>query len=185
VPKDSKKYLKVVYGTEAMIMNVSKLIILLVITLLIGSFVQTLAVLVGFNIIRHWAFGLHASSGIGCTVGSILLFVGMPFLLRGFEINNLIVTAVFALIIVLLWFYAPADTASRPLVGKKTRKKFKKLTIISAVLLLAVLLFISDGNIKAMVTLGAVYEAISILPLTYKILQKSMNNYRKYEGATQ
>jgi len=180
-PKEDKDFLKLVYGTEVMIINISKLAIVIAIALWLGVLPHTIALLAGFNVIRRYAFGLHATNGTVCTAVSVIMFIGVPYLLKDMMISSLTALCIFGFILLSLYLYAPADTESRPLVGEKKRARLKKRAVISGLLLMSVVLLLPDGGIKTMLILGAVYETVSILPLSYKILKRRMNNYDKFE----
>lgn len=179
--REGKEYLKLLYGMEVIVTNVVGIIIFLTISLLLGILVQSIAVLIGFNVIRRFASGVHAGNMTGCSLSSTLLFNITPWVLKGLTIHNLVVASVFGVILLLLFLYAPADTEAKPLVGKRKRARLRKCALIAGTLLLLGTLVIPDGNLKAFLTLGAVYEAIAILPITYMVLNKKYRNYLQYE----
>lgn len=178
---EGKDYLKLLYGMEVIVTNVFSLTILFVLSLILGTLIQSVAVLVGFNVIRRNASGAHAANSISCGLSSSVLFIIVPWLLRGYTIDNFVVAPVFCTIMTLLCLYAPADTESKPLVGKKKRARLRKHALIAGALLMAVTLLIGDNSLKTWFTLGAVYETISILPITYRVLNKKYRNYKYYE----
>jgi accessory gene regulator B len=57
----------------------------------------------------------------------------------------------------------------------------RKKAVICGVALMAVTLLIPDNSIKTLLTLGAVFQTVMILPITYKILKRSERNYEEYE----
>lgn len=186
VHRDGNDFLRLVYGMEVFIMNASKLLIVFILSHLLGIFIYTISVLVGFNFARRAAHGLHASNSTACTVSSILLFIAVPYLLKDVAIGSIAVLLIFCVVILLLFLYAPADTESRPLVGRKKRARLKKRAVISGITLMLGTLLIGEvstvsGGIQTMLTLGAVYEVVSVLPLTYGILNKNYRNYEQYE----
>ncbi|MCL1877862.1 MAG: accessory gene regulator B family protein, partial [Defluviitaleaceae bacterium] len=83
-----------------------------------------------------------------------------------------------------LVLYAPADTKARPLIGKQLRDSFKRKAVFCGFLLMGVALLIPNGNVKFLLSVGAAYQTICILPLTYKILKRSVKNYEAYEQRT-
>jgi len=179
--REGNDYLRLVYCMEAFIMNVSKLFIILMIALVLGSLHYTIAVLIGFNAIRRTAFGAHASSSAMCTLSSTALFVILPYFIRNFAIGNVAVLLIFTVIMLTIILYAPADTEARPLVSHKKRMLYKKQTVLSGLIVMLIALITKDCVMKTMLTLGSIYEGVSILPITYRILSKQYNNYLKYE----
>lgn len=132
-------------------------------------------------IIKRYSFGLHALNSTVCTIVSCILFVVLPWLLQGFFINNAIVVAAFTPIVVCLRLYAPADTKARPLIGQKLRARLKRNAVVCGVVLMVLTLLVPSETVKFLLTLGAVYQTVSVLPVTYKILKRGWNNYEKYE----
>lgn len=179
--KEGLAYKKVVLGFELMFMNVTKLVVIFLLSALLGVIPQTLLVLVGFNVIRRTAFGVHALSSLGCTVVSVVMFVAIPFVIRGTPLPLYVIAAALAFVVVSVCLFAPADTEARPIIGADKRKKLRVHSIIAALLLTAVVLALPYDEVKNMVTLGAVYEAVFILPITYLTLGRRRNNYARYE----
>ena len=179
--KEGLELKKMAYGMEVMLINISKLVIIYLLSWALGLLVQSLIVHVAYVLIKRYSFGLHALNSTVCTVVSCCLFVFIPWLLYGVEVGNLAVAGVFAVIIFCLWRYAPADTEARPLVGAKIRARNKKKAVIFGVVLMTAALLVPSDSIKFLILLGAAYQAVSILPLTYKILKRSERNYEAYE----
>lgn len=179
--KEGIEKTKLQYGLEIIIIDLSKVAVVLLIALLLGTLFQTVVVLMSFNVVRFKAYGVHARNAEECLIGSIILFAMLPFGFSFINLSNTIVAICFAYVFIVLFLYAPADTKNTPIVGEKRRKKFKVQSIFISFVLLIITLLTHDNNIKTLICLGAVIEAISLLPITYKILGKSRNNYEKFE----
>ena len=175
------EFTKMVIGIEAFIINVVKLLIIYLLAAILGVIPSTLVIHGAFALIKRYSLGLHALSVTMCAVVSCLLLVIVPWLLQGVTINNIVVVSAFAPIMFSLYLFAPADTKARPLIGKKLRTSHKRKTLICGALLLGITLLIPNESVKFLLTLGAVYQVIAILPLTYKILKRSEKNYEKFE----
>jgi len=174
---------KLALGMEILLINVSKLIIIYLLAAMLGVVVQTAILQAGYMLIKRYSFGLHALNSTVCTVVSCFIFVIVPWLLNGVGVGNVVVIAVFVPVIWCLYRYAPADTKARPLVGLKTRKRLKKRAVICGIVLMAIALLSPDQEISFLLTLGAVYQCIGILPFTYRLLKRSEKNYEAYERA--
>ena len=179
--KDGVELQKMILGMEILIINISKLIIIYVLAAIIGIVLQALLIQRSYALVRRYSFGLHALNSTVCTVVSCLLFVMLPWGLLYVGIGNIAVLAIFIPVILCLYLYAPADTKARPLVGRKLRAKLKIKAIVCGVFIMIITLLVPNESVKLLLTLGAVYQAISILPLTYKILKRSVRNYEIYE----
>jgi accessory gene regulator B len=172
---------KMVVGIEIFLLTVSKLFVIYTLAIILDVVFYTLVIQGAFTLIKRYSLGLHALSSTVCTVVSCFMFVIMPWLLRGMAINNATVIGAFAIIILCLHLYAPADTKARPLIGKRLRASFKRKAIISGILLMGASLLMPSEAVKFLLTTGAAFQVITILPITYKILKRSVRNYETYE----
>jgi accessory gene regulator B len=166
---------------EILLRNIPKLILMIVFAVVLGILPLTLATWLPFAFIRRYASGLHAGSDFSCTIVSLLMFVAAPFALQGFIINEIILLCSFVVMGLGFYKYAPADTVARPIIGAKKRARLKKQTVLVFVLIFAVTLAFQNEMLYGYIALGCLYALIVILPLTYKILKRSVKNYEQYE----
>ena len=182
--KEGLELEKMVLGMEIFLINVSKLIIIYSLAAWLGILMLTFATHVAFAVVKRYSFGLHAQNSTVCTVVSCSMFVFIPLLLSDLRIdNNVVVAAVFAAVIFVLYRYAPADTKARPIIGARLRKQLNRRAVVCGMSVAATALLIPNESLKLSLVLGAVYQSISILPITYKILRRSERNYENYECA--
>ena len=187
IGKEGLAYTKMVLGMEIMIINVSKLIIIYLLAAVIGIVPQTVLLHGAYVVVKRYSFGLHALNSTVCTVVSCMLFVLVPWLTQmlGLGVGNAVVIPAFAAVVLCLYKYAPADTKARPLVGKKLRAGLRKRAVACGVILFVAALLVPNYEVKLLLTLGAVFQCVSILPITYKILKRSVRNYENYEPREQ
>lgn len=183
VQREGLELTKIAYGIELLLISISKLVVVYTLAIITGVLMQTLIIQGAFSLLKRYSFGLHALNSTICTLISCALFVFIPLLLTGRGIGNGVVIVAFIPLIFLLYMYAPADTKARPLVGSRLRTNLKIRAIICAFMLFALTILMPDESIKLLLTLGAAYQCILILPFTYKILRRSERNYEKYEQA--
>ena len=181
--KEGLELQKMELGMEIILINVSKLIIIYTLAAWLGVLWQTLTVHSAFILIKRYSFGLHALNSTVCTLISCLMFVVAPMMLNGVGISNVGVAAAFLVIISVLYRYAPADTKARPLIGTSLRALLKRKTVVCGLIVMAAALLVPNEAFKLLLVLGAAFQSISILPLTYKILKRSEKNYEAYECA--
>lgn len=172
---------KIKYGIEVILINLSKFIILMVISYFFKIMPHTLLIMVSFGLVRKSAFGLHSQNSIICTLICVLSFSGGVYISKYYPLETKSIVYIFVVMITLFMKYAPADTKRRPLIGRKFRNKLKRKTLITTLLLFAIILKINNQTINTLITLGVVMECICILPITYKILGRRYNNYEQYE----
>lgn len=173
--------IKLQYGIEIVILSAAKLIVVFAIALILGIFVETLVVIISFNITRSSAYGVHATTSMGCLLSSLLIILPSTMLVKNIQMTNWQVLMGFIIMTVLLGIYAPADTEKRPIIGRQIRKQLKKRTIVISLILGMVTLLIPFGSIKSLMVLGATIEVITVLPITYRLLKQRRDNYEEHE----
>ena len=169
--------LKIKYGLEGIYLTITKIIIILLIGF-IFKFLDTLIItLIFFNILRFFAFGMHAKESWQCLLMSIILFNGLPYLLLNISINNYIFYFISLFSIISFLLFAPSDTEKRPLTNKKKRIIRKISSII--VSFIYILLYFYFTNIRVPILCSLLIESIMINPISYKLFGLSYNNYKK------
>ena len=181
VKKEGTDVQKMVLGMEILLHNIPKLLLTLIIAFAVGILPLTLITFLPFVGIRRYAAGLHAENSITCAVMTLLMFVAVPYALQGIFLNEIVLIALFATLAAALYKYAPADTASRPIIGKNKRLKLKRKSVIVCVVTLILALMLRAEAFYVYVAAGATFAVITALPQTYKLLGRSTNNYEKYE----
>ncbi|MBD7910109.1 MULTISPECIES: accessory gene regulator B family protein [Clostridium] len=172
---------KLVYYIYVLYVNITKMVIILAIACLLNIFKEVFIIWAFFAIQRKFAFGIHSSNSISCTIVSILIFIGGGLVNKYFTLPIYIVYLIYAMVLLAYIIYAPADTESRPLVGKKLRKKFKIKTIVTFTFLFALVMILNSHQIKTLFAISALAETISILPITYKVFKRRYNNYEYFK----
>lgn len=171
-------YERIRYGLEGIYLTVSKLIIIIVLSVILKITKELILVLLFFNIIRFPAFGVHADKSTVCLITSAVLILGLTYLF--YKIN--ITLSIKSIISIICFFnyplFAPADTLKRPLTNKRKRKYRKIFACVLAFIYTLIVIFF-DNNISTAIFTGLVLEAIMINPLTYKLYGMPYNNYKK------
>jgi accessory gene regulator B len=180
--KKDTDLLKMTLGIEILLHNIPKLILMVLSAVLAGVLLHTLLTWLSFACVRRYACGIHAGNSINCTFITLLLFVAGPYILKDVYIGTGAFVIIFAFVVLGLYKYAPADTAARPIFGKKRRASLKKKAVISGIVAAVLTLVFLQESFYVFVAAGAVYATVLILPLTYVLLKRSMNNYEKYDG---
>jgi len=156
-----------------------------VLAISLGVLWQTLAINLSFMLVKRYSFGVHALSSRLCTLICCITFVFVPWVatIQGLGINHVITVVAFSTVIIILYKYAPADTKARPLVGTQARSHLKKKAVVCGLILMLLAILVSSDSIRLMLVLGAAFQSIALLPITYKLLKRSEKNYEKYEHA--
>lgn len=177
---DQDKLDEIKYGLEGIYLSVTKTIVILLVTLVLGIFKEAVIVLLFFNFLRMFAFGLHAKESWQCWISSSIIFIGIPYICIYLNLNNIIHYIIISLSILTYIIYAPSDTVKRPLIRKNRRLKFKLLTML--VSLIYIITFIKTNNIfiHNVITATMLLEAVLIHPLTYRVFNLPYKNYERY-----
>ncbi len=181
--KEGLELMKMKLGVEIIFINVTKFLIVFTAAALFGLLKEALFMSLIFGSVRKSAFGLHAKNSIVCTLVTFLMFVGGSYISHSIKLNNYLILLIFTVLNILLFKYAPADTENHPILGRKLRKKLRKEAVTVGILLMCLAMIVSNQLIKSLIVLSVGYEVISILPITYKILNRGYKNYEKLERA--
>lgn len=171
---------EIMYGVEGIYLTITKTIIIFALALLFKIAKELLFLLIAFNFIRLFAFGMHANNSITCLIFSSLMFIGGAFICKYVTISKPVLYALYLFSLIFISIYSPADTVKRPLIKKKKRIRFKILSILTVIIYAIISLFIKDNLIINYLIIGLLIECILISPITYKIFKMPYRNYKNY-----
>lgn len=171
---------EIMYGVEGIYLTITKTIIIFALAFLFKIAKELLFLLIAFNFIRLFAFGMHANNSIACLIFSSLMFIGGAFICKYVTISKPVLYALYLFSLIIISIYSPADTVKRPLIKKKKRIRFKILSIITVIVFATISLFIKDNQIINYLIIGLLIECILISPITYKIFKMPYKNYKNY-----
>ena len=177
---DQDKLEEIRYGLEGIYLSITKVIVILFITFLLGIFKEALMVLLFFNFLRMFAFGLHAKESWQCWISSSILFIGIPYLCIYINISCIVHYILISLSILIYILYAPSDTVKRPLIKKYRRIKFKILTLLVSIIYILIFIKTNDLFIHNVITSSMLLEAVLIHPFTYRVFNLPYKNYERY-----
>ncbi len=173
---------KLRYGINQTVTSITKSALIFLAAFIIGVLPYTLIAVLSFNLLRHRAFGLHSIKQGRCTAYSVMFFVVIPYFIQGIDMELWPILLIYMSMAVAMLAFAPADTERRPLVGKERRAKFRRDAVIITVVLMLASCLIPFAAARVFLTYGALMETVTILPVIYKIMGRTYNNYEKYEN---
>lgn len=180
-PNYSKEKIEeIMYGIEGIYLTITKTIIICLLALILGILKELIVLLIAFNFIRLFAFGMHANKSWICLIFSSALFLGGAYLCKIIIIPNIVCYILYTIILIIISIYSPADTVKRPLIKKKRRIKFKILSIITVLVYFVITILIKNNLIINSLIIGLLIECILILPITYKTFKMPYKNYINY-----
>lgn len=171
---------EIMYGVEGIYLTITKTIIIFGIAIILGIVKELVFVLLAFNFIRLFAFGMHADKSWICLIFSSSLFIGVSFLCKYIVLNRETLIILYIIAFILIALFSPSDTVKRPLINKKKRIRFKILSIIITIIYFVIPFFINNNLIINSLIFGLLIECILISPWTYKIFNMPYNNYKTY-----
>ena len=171
---------EIMYGLEGIYLTITKTIIIFFIAFILGITKELFFLLVAFNIIRLFAFGMHADSSSVCLLFSSFIFLSSAFICKYVTFDIKIVYLLYLIIFLIISIYAPADTIKRPLVIKKKRIRWKILSIFTTIIFLITTILLNNRMVTNYLLLGLIIECILILPTTYKLFKMPYCNYKNY-----
>lgn len=166
------------YGLEGIYLTYTKMIIILTLAIILNMFKEVVSILLFFNIIRYFGFGVHARKSSECLISSIISFIVLPYILLRVNMNNLTILIIGGICIIDFILFAPADTIKRPFKNKKKKMIRKILTLIVAIIYILLSLIIENGIISKIFIISVIIEAFMVNPITYKLLKQPFNNYK-------
>lgn len=171
---------EIMYGIEGIYLTISKTVIIFFIAFLLGVAKELFLLLLAFNFIRLFAFGMHADKSYICLLFSTSLFIFGTFLCKYIYLSNLLIYVLYFVALIIIILYSPADTVKRPLINKKKRKRFKIISIVSVLIYFVITLIVTNKLLINCLIIGLLIECILILPITYKLFKMPYRNYKKY-----
>lgn len=169
------------YGLESIYLTNTKIIIIFLLSIILGIFKEVLIMLLSYNVIRLFAFGLHSKNSIGCLITSIILFIGGAYVSVYLYIPRIVKIVGAFIFTILISLYAPADTEKRPLINRNKRIIYKVLSIIISIIMSFYFIIYYKRTLSNYLFIGLMEEVIMILPVTYKLSGVPFNNYKTYK----
>lgn len=177
---DDDKLAVIKYGLESIYILITKTIIILLISYLLGLLKQTVIFLVCYNFIRIPSFGLHATKSWICLVSSLLIFIILPFICTVITIPMYLKIIIGLIGLAFIIKNAPADTYKRPIISKKRRMFFKVCSSIVTIAMILFSLFIEDQFLANSLLFSIILQCFMISPTVYKFFKLPYNNYKRY-----
>lgn len=142
------------YGLLGLYSMLTKTIVIVLLSILLGIFKEFILFLIFYSILRSVGYGTHAKSNIMCWISSTLLLIGLPYIFMLININLSTKIIIWSICFISYILFCPADTEKRPMINKKRKLKFKLFIIFISVLYLVLIInynLISNYIIAAMI----------------------------------
>lgn len=171
---------KIKLGIEILYHNIIKVVLLLTAAACLGITKEIIILTIVFSFLRRYAFGLHAETGLGCTISTLIIFPAGVYASRLISLDNYWLIICYMLLIPLAYKYAPSDTEAHPLLDKDLRKSLRNKSVLVCALYCAVSFLTPVQPFRTLILVGVIFEIVSLHPFTYKIMKRRYKNYEKY-----
>lgn len=177
---DQREENRMAYGLELLLGEIVKWIILLGLAIIMGIWSEVIIITVSASILRLASGGEHCNEYYRCMVGGTIWFLSLGWGVRYVNMSIteggllIIAAASFIAAIILLALYAPGDTENKPIKNENERTKFKRLSLILAVVYLVVMMGTAQTEaaqwVCLPVTVGMLAQVFTVTPLGYRFL---------------
>ena len=161
------------YGLELIVGEMPKTILLFVVSFFLGIGWYMIFAYVALMPYRMMSGGFHLHTHLGCIMGSIIVYYGNIYLSKFLILDNIqkyILIGLSLLFgILMVSFYAPADTENVPIISKKERKMKKILSYVTLILTLIAATFIQDSVLANILIIGVIIQTLCITRIIYKL----------------
>ncbi len=178
---DTDKLEEIKYGLESIYILISKSIIIFTCAILLNIFKEMIILLLFYNLLRMFGFGIHASKSWICLTSSLLIFIIVPYICKYIYIPIYIKILLLLIGICTIIMYAPADTHKRPILKVKKRVFYKYTTFIISLIFSYITLKTNNQLLSNLIISSIIIECIMIHPLTYKTANMPYNNFKTYK----
>lgn len=178
---DKIKQEELKYGLVGIYLLISKLIVILILSIILGIFKEVIIFTIIYIPIRAVSFGLHATKSWICLIVSTLLFVGLPFISKYILLPTYIKSIIGIISIIMMYKNSPADTHKRPIINKNRRLFFKYSSVIIAIIYTELSMFINNTFIINCLLFSLIIQCFLTSPLIYKIFKLPYNNYKNFK----
>lgn len=161
------------YGLQIIIGEIPKLITIFLVAYILGIFKLTILSIIIVTPYKMFSGGVHLKTHIGCAIATSISYMGPALLSKIIVLNQIekyvVILTLWIFSMIMIKFYAPADTEEVPILRKKDRKFKKIMSYITMNLTLIVSLFINNPIISNLIIFSVLIQTMSITRIIYKI----------------
>lgn len=161
-PRSEIEKIKMRYGMEVVLDNVSKLIGFILISALLGCLKKTMILLLVFGLLRLFAGGVHMDSSLACFFVTGLIVVGGSVVSINYQADRLFFVFIMGILCILAYIYAPSGTIEHPV--KPEDRMGAKYRTLFLMFIYGGVGFLASDLIMTLIMIGSTCEIITILP---------------------
>lgn len=164
------------YGIELLLSSVVNLILVLMIGTYFFGILKTIAFILVFCPLRQFSGGFHANSYLGCSIGFLVLFLGIGSVIQFIEYGWICFLICIVLICFIL-FISPIDTENKRLDHGLREKCKKRIRLILGIELITVVILFSLGQTEFLQIAVAALSVESFLLGLGQIVNRRRDKY--------
>lgn len=184
---DDEKAEIIFYGIQLIVGEIPKIFLMFGLGIILGLWWQTLLAFFLLLPYKSVSGGFHLKTHLGCILCTNLVYCGNAYLSTIWNFPSetakyLTILAIWIFGMIMVSFYAPADTENLPILTKKERKSKKILSYLFLTINMIVAFAIPNTVIANLIIIGTTIQTISITKIAYKIT-KNKYGYEEYKKA--
>ena len=163
----------ITYGLRLIIGEIPKTVLLFALAFVLGIGWYMLFAYIAIMPYRVVSGGLHLHTHLGCLISSAVTYYGNIYLSKYLYLTDIqkyiIVGLTFIFGILMITWYAPADTENVPIISKKERKTKKILSYITFTITLIASILIKNNILSNILIFGTIIQTLMITRVAYKL----------------
>lgn len=175
------------YGLQLAIGEIPKTFIILFVAWLAGVLDLTLISILIITPYRAMVGGAHFKTHVKCVLATSIFYIGTALLSKYIVLSRMIrimlTATIWIFAVIMISWYAPADTEDVPIISKKVRKQKMILSYIFFILGLIISAVVPSNIISNLIIFGYFVQTCMITRLAYK-LTNNKYGYEVYGNAT-
>lgn len=162
----------ITYAIESFILFTGGFLLIVLFGYALKVLLPTVIAAIFGGLLRKVSGGAHFNSPYKCLIFGALVYsfmgvVSINLVKNGFS-NKYILLFALLVSFLLIFFYAPVDSESKPIHSKSLRSKLKQLSMLFAIITFIMVAIINIRILNISAVLGVFYQSITLLPMFNK-----------------
>ncbi len=177
---DRSQEARMVFGLELFLGDIIKFICIISLAYFLAIIPEVLVITAAAAILRMASGGEHCSAYYRCLLGGTICFLSLGWLVHYLNpllsAQQIIMTACSCFLLgeIILWKYAPGDTENKPITDEAEKTKYRKWSLLLALLYLIIMMIFSGfASLRPFVlpiAAGMMEQAFTVSPWGYHFL---------------
>ncbi len=169
------------YALYAIYAFITKMGAVLIISIVLNLFIETLLLLLLYGLLRFFGAGMHAASNLYCWISTIATYIILPLLIKYTILNTTTYFIILAVASILVIMFSPADTEKKPILRKEVRIRNQMIISVIVLIFIAISIIFNNTILDNTILYSLIMQAIIVNPISYKIFGMRYNNYLHYQ----